>query len=242
METDIRPVQDLIYAEIVERRGMASGIILPGVEQTSNCYAKVLAVGRGEINPVTGEVYEPCVKVGEHFLTMKYMGERREIEGGKKLMLREHGIWAKIKLEPKGAGFDVTDLEPMSNHLLVSMDKEEKNLSGAVYLPTDPQTKFRLADVVKVGPGKRNLKSGVRAPIGVAAGDRVICMRYAGCNVKIKGVEYRLLNEMDLEAVVEKDAEVDLHSGRSDVDLPNEGETSEAEIQEMAAKIRRDNG
>lgn len=238
---EIKPIQDLLYAEIVERKGTMSGIIIPGAEKGSNLIAKVLGTGRGETSPVNGFEYGSSFQKGDYVLTMQYMGERREIDGEKLLMIREHGIWAKLTLNFKGDDvFEIIDAQPMSNFLIVEMDKEEKTMSGALHLPSNPATQFRKAKVISVGPGKRYNKTGLRVPIGVQQGEEVICLRYAGSKIKIKKAEYRIVNEEDLIAVVEPGAVLDLHSGKSDIQSDSSmPKHSDEEIGDAISKLRR---
>ena len=58
------------------------------------------------------------------------------------------------------------------------------------------------AKVVAVGPGK-TLDDGKKSPIDVKEGDTVLFAKYSGTEVKIDGVEYLVIAEKDILAVVE---------------------------------------
>jgi chaperonin GroES len=79
--------------------------------------------------------------------------------------------------------------------------KEEKTIGG-IYLPDTAQEKPQIGDVTAVGPGARNDK-GNRVALEVKAGDKVLYSKYAGTEVKIDGVDYLLLAERDILAIVE---------------------------------------
>ena len=208
----LRPIGDNILIEVIERRVSSSGLVLPKAETTECLYGRVIAVGEGETNPATGTVHSAKVKPGDYIMSVQYMGEKVEAIGKKYRLLREHGIWAKVDLKFKTeTDWSIEKLEPYRDHVLLKMAGEEKNLNGRIFLPANPQTMFRVAEIVSVGPGKRMPKAETITPVqGVQKGDKVICMRYAGCVVRMGGVEYRLASEADLEGVLPSDAEVDV--------------------------------
>ena len=55
-----------------------------------------------------------------------------------------------------------------------------------------------------VGNGRYNEQTGVRVALDVKVGDRVMYAKYAGSEVKIDDVDYLILGEKDILAVVEK--------------------------------------
>jgi co-chaperonin GroES (HSP10) len=209
---ELRPIADHVLIEVIERRVSASGLILPKAETTECLYGKVLAVGEGETNPATGTVHPIGVKPGDYIMSVQYMGEKVEAIGKKYRLLREHGIWAKVDLKFKAEwDWSIERLEPYRDHVLLKMAAEEKSLKGHIFLPANPQAQYRVAEIVSVGPGRRMPKAEKVTPIqGVEKGDKVICLRYAGCVVRMGNVEYRLANEEDLEAVMPPDGEVDV--------------------------------
>jgi chaperonin GroES len=69
-------------------------------------------------------------------------------------------------------------------------------------LPDTAQEKPQVGEVTAVGPGSRNDK-GTRVALEVKAGDKVLYSKYAGTEVKIENVDYLLLAERDILAIVE---------------------------------------
>jgi len=53
-----------------------------------------------------------------------------------------------------------------------------------------------------VGPGKV-LENGTRQEMELKVGDKIIYSRYAGTEIKIKGVEYLILRQDDVLALVQ---------------------------------------
>lgn len=241
---EIQPCADHILIEVLERNRSAAGLILPQKEKTECLYGRVIRTGLGEMNPVTGEVYPMGVKPGDVIMSVQYMGEKIQAVGKKYKLLREHGIWATLKLKVKSElDWEIEELTPYRDHLTLKMDSEEKSLKGRIFLPDNPQVMYRLADVVQVGPGVRNLKSGIVSPIDMKKGDRVICLRYAGCIVRVKGLEYRLASEQDIEAIVEGDG-VDVLAGQDSLPKPSDDYNviPEAELDGLNTKLLRDAG
>ena len=93
-------------------------------------------------------------------------------------------------------------LQPLGDRLLVKVaTKEEKTLEG-IFLPDTAQEKPQVGEVAAVGPGARNDK-GTRVALEVKTGDKVLYSKYAGTEVKIESVDYLLLAERDILAIVE---------------------------------------
>lgn len=240
----LKPIQDHILIEEIERRVSGVGILLPKAETTECLYGRVLATGEGEVNPSTGMTHPIGVKPGDIIMSVQYMGQKIEAHGKKYRLLREHGIWAVVKLKFKTeTDWSIEELHPYRDHLLLKMAAEEKSFNGDIFLPSNPQAMFRLADVIKLGPGKRMPKADSVTPFdGVKEGDKVICLRYAGCVVRIKAVEYRLASEDDLQGIVEgHDVDV-LVTGNIPQPVDNYDVIPESHLDELNAKTLRDSG
>ena len=94
------------------------------------------------------------------------------------------------------------NLKPLGDRVIVKpADAEEQTKSGLV-IPDTAQEKPQRGEVVAVGEGKRD-DDGKRIPIDVSVGDTVIFGKYGGQEVKIDGVEYKILEERDIFAIAE---------------------------------------
>lgn len=97
----------------------------------------------------------------------------------------------------------MTKLRPLGDRLIVKAVKKEDRTEGGIILPdTVNKERPEQGEVISVGPG-RLLDNGTRTPVGVAVGDRVVFKKYAPDEVKIEDVEYLVLSESDIMAVVE---------------------------------------
>ena len=71
------------------------------------------------------------------------------------------------------------DVDPRQDVVIVKMDPiEDKLRSGVIILKDTTAQRVRTATVVKVGPGRRNAKTGERIPVGVEPGERVAFFRW----------------------------------------------------------------
>jgi chaperonin GroES len=68
-------------------------------------------------------------------------------------------------------------------------------------LPDTAKEKPQQGEILAVGPGKLDDK-GNRNPMEVKTGDKVLFAKYTGTEVKIEGVEYLILSERDILAIV----------------------------------------
>ena len=84
--------------------------------------------------------------------------------------------------------------------LLKLLDTEQT--SGGIFIPDSAKEKPQKGEVVAVGEGKTNDK-GEKEPMEVNVGDIVLYAKYAGTDIKMDGVEYKILSVKDALAVVE---------------------------------------
>ena len=92
-------------------------------------------------------------------------------------------------------------IKPLADRVVVKAVEAEEKTKGGLILTASAQEKPQIAEVVAVGPGA--VVDGKTVPMNVKVGERVIASKYAGTSVKIDGVEYTILSEDDVLAVVE---------------------------------------
>lgn len=94
-------------------------------------------------------------------------------------------------------------IRPLGDRVVVKpVDEMVEKTAGGLYLPESAQEKPQLAEVVAVGPGKRN-DDGSLSPIALSPGQRIFHSRYGGTTVKVGGQEYIIVREDDILAVYE---------------------------------------
>ena len=77
------------------------------------------------------------------------------------------------------------------------MEAEETTKSGIILTGAAKEK----PEVVEVGPG--GLVDGKEVTMTVKKGDKVITSKYSGTEVKVDGVEYTIVRQNDILAVVE---------------------------------------
>ncbi|WP_129600209.1 co-chaperone GroES [Anaerophilus nitritogenes] len=93
------------------------------------------------------------------------------------------------------------NIKPLGDRVVIKkLEAEEKTKSGIV-LPTQAKEQPQMAEIVAVGPG--GMVDGKEVKMEVKVGDKVIFSKYAGTEVKYDGVEYTILKQSDILAIVE---------------------------------------
>jgi len=94
--------------------------------------------------------------------------------------------------------------EHLADRVVVKpLEREEMTKSGIV-LPDTAKEKPQEGLIEAVGNGRFNDQTGARIALDVKVGDRVMYAKYAGSEVKIDDVDYLILSEKDILAIVEK--------------------------------------
>lgn len=82
-------------------------------------------------------------------------------------------------------------IQPLQDRILLKPVAKETVSKSGIILP-ESKERPQLYEVVAVGPGKEN-KDGKMIKIDLKAGDRVISGQYSGDDVKLDGVEYKVV-------------------------------------------------
>lgn len=93
-------------------------------------------------------------------------------------------------------------LKPLHDRVVVKAAESEDVTKGGIYLPDTAKEKPQRGTIVAIGDGKL-LEDGSRAKFQVFRGDKVIFSSYAGTDIKIGGVEYMLMDESDILAILD---------------------------------------
>lgn len=94
-----------------------------------------------------------------------------------------------------------TKVKPLGNRVLVRRLAAEEKLKGGIILPDTAKKKQEQAEVVAVGPGKKD-KTGVVHPSPVKVGDTILMEKYSGQEVNFEGEEFVILRFDDIIALV----------------------------------------
>ena len=93
------------------------------------------------------------------------------------------------------------NLKPLADRVVVKMVEMEETTKSGIILTASAKEKPQVAEVLAVGPGAT--KDGAIVPMTVKIGDKVITSKYSGTEVKADGVEYIIVKQSDILAIVE---------------------------------------
>ena len=93
------------------------------------------------------------------------------------------------------------NLKPLSDRVVVKLVEEEETTKGGIILAPSAKEKPQIAEVIAVGPG--GIVDGKEVTMTVKVGDKVITSKYSGTEVKMDGVEYTIVRQGDILAIVE---------------------------------------
>ena len=92
-------------------------------------------------------------------------------------------------------------LKPLLDKVVLKQAEIEETTRGGIILPGSAQEKPQMSEVVAVGPG--GLVDGKEVVMTVKAGQKVIVGKYSGTEVKLDVVEYTIVSQSDILAVIE---------------------------------------
>lgn len=91
-------------------------------------------------------------------------------------------------------------IKPLSDRVVIRFVEAEETTKSGIILAAAAKEKPQIAEVVAVGPGA--VVDGKTVPMTVSVGDKVLISRYSGTEVKMDGVEYTIVRQDDILAVV----------------------------------------
>lgn len=92
-------------------------------------------------------------------------------------------------------------IKPLADRVVLRFVEAEETTKSGIILAAAAKEKPQVAEVVAVGPGGN--VEGKDITMYVHVGDKVLITRYGGTEVKLDGVEYTIVRQNDILAVVE---------------------------------------
>ena len=92
-------------------------------------------------------------------------------------------------------------LKPLADRVVVKLVEAEETTKGGIILTGAAKEKPEVAEVLAVGPG--GMVDGKEVTMTVKPGDKVITSQYAGTKVTLEDVEYVVVRQGDMLAIVE---------------------------------------
>lgn len=95
------------------------------------------------------------------------------------------------------------NLRPLMGYILIEPSAAETQTASGLYLPETAQEKPAGQGTV-VAVGQEMVMGGQVFPSPVKVGDKVIYKKWGGDEVKLNGIEYKLVKFEDLMGVIEE--------------------------------------
>ena len=92
-------------------------------------------------------------------------------------------------------------IKPLFDKVVLKSAQVEETTKSGILLTGSAKEKPQMSEVVAVGPG--GLVNGKEVVMTVKVGDKVITSKYSGTEVKADGVEYIIVKQSDILAIVE---------------------------------------
>lgn len=88
------------------------------------------------------------------------------------------------------------NVTPLHDRVIVQPAPAEEKTAGGIYIPDTAKEKPQRGTVIAAGPGKKD------EPVTVKAGDTVLYGKYAGTELSLEGVDYLIMRESDIIAII----------------------------------------
>lgn len=92
-------------------------------------------------------------------------------------------------------------LKPLADRVVLKQNAAEEKTASGIFLTASAQEKPEVYEVVEVGPG--GVIDGNEVKMTVKTGDQVLVGKYSGSKVKLEDVEYTIVKQGDILAVIE---------------------------------------
>ena len=92
-------------------------------------------------------------------------------------------------------------LVPLADRVLLKPVETMETTASGIILSTATKEKPVVSEVVAVGPG--GVVDGNEVKMVVKPGDKVVVAKYAGTEVKVEDVEYSIVRQSEILAIVE---------------------------------------
>ena len=93
------------------------------------------------------------------------------------------------------------NIKPLGDRVVIKMVEAEETTKSGIILTDSAQEKPQMAEIVAVGTG--GMVDGKEVKMELKVGDKVITSKYAATEIKFDNVEYTILRQSDVLAIVE---------------------------------------
>ncbi len=93
------------------------------------------------------------------------------------------------------------NIKPLADRILVKPSPAEEKTASGIIIPDTAKEKPMQGEVIAVGKGRIS-DDGKVSPLELKVGDKVLYGKYSGTEVTIDGVEYLIMRESDVYAII----------------------------------------
>ena len=93
------------------------------------------------------------------------------------------------------------NIKPLADRVVIKMVEAEETTKSGIILAGSAKEKPQVAEVMAVGPG--GIVDGKDVEMYVEVGDKVLTSKYSGTEIKLDNVEYTIVRQSDILAIVE---------------------------------------
>ena len=197
IEGSLTPLANNLLIQVrVAAESTKGGLFIPDNAKERPTEGLVVAAGPGRVHSETGIQLSIAVNAGDHVIYGKYDGTEMKYNDANHQLIKDDDVLLKYSGEE--LLFDTC--EPVKDQVLIRLpSKEGANSAGIIIQSLDTKEKIDYGTVAKVGPGKQ-AGTGVIITPTVAPGDGVRFRDFAGSDIKIEGIEYRVIRGYDILA------------------------------------------
>jgi chaperonin GroES len=95
----------------------------------------------------------------------------------------------------------VMQIKPLADRVLIKPMEASEMKKGGIIIPDTAKEKPQEGEIMEVGPG-RVTEDGKKVAMEVKKGDKVLYGKYSGTEVTIDNVEYLIMRESDILAII----------------------------------------
>ena len=88
------------------------------------------------------------------------------------------------------------NFKPLADRVLVEPEAAEEKTASGIIIPDTAKEKPQRGKIIAVGPGTKE------NPVTLKAGDIVLYGKYAGTELQHEGMDYLIMKESDILAIV----------------------------------------
>lgn len=96
----------------------------------------------------------------------------------------------------------MSHLKPLGDRVVIKPKPRAEETASGIFIPDTAKEKPQEGTVISTGPGKLS-ELGKYSPVEVTEGQNILYNKYSGTEFKLDNIEYLILSEKDILAIVE---------------------------------------